>query len=200
MAAGSPLARCPSNSRISPVRPPESARRPLRRSSASASSLGRNAMGCDPRDRTRIDIARARCHDEPLGRSETHGGVNRQTARSRSHRGTAAQMADHKFQRIDGTLQEHSGTTRGPLATESVETVAAQLPLLDPRRRERVPRGGRFERGMERRVEARDRRHIRRETTLAHRLRPVPEDCAMARDRSSRRVGIESRHRSRRGG
>ena len=160
---------------------------------------GRNAMRCDPRDRSRIDIARARRHDESLGRRETHGGVNRETARSRGHRGTSTQMANHKSQRIDGTFQERRGTIRRPLATQPVEAIAAQLPVLDPRRRERVTRSGRFERGMERCVEAGDSRHIRREMT--QRI-----DCGQCRrivqrrEIVIRRVGIESRHRSRRGG
>ncbi len=36
----------------------------------------RDAMGCDPRDSSRIHIARTRGHHESLGRCETHGGVH----------------------------------------------------------------------------------------------------------------------------
>ena len=97
-----------------------------------------NATGCDPRDGSRIYVTWARRHHEPLGRGETHSGVNRAPTRSGGHRGTTAQMANHKSQRIDRTFQERSGTTRGPLATDSVEAVAAQVPLFDPRVRQCV--------------------------------------------------------------
>ena len=95
--------------------------------------VGCDAMGCDPRDSARIYIARARRHHEPLGRGEPHSGVNRATTCGGGHRGTAAQVADHESEGIDGTFQERGSTTRGPLATEPVEAVAPQAPLFDPR-------------------------------------------------------------------
>ena len=107
--------------------------------------VGCDAVGCDPRDSSRIYIARARRHHESLGRGETHGGVNRATTCGGGHRGTAAQVANHESEGTYGTFQERCSTTRGPLAAEPVEAVAAQAPPFDPRCRERVARGGGFE-------------------------------------------------------
>ena len=57
--------------------------------------VGCDAMGCDPRDGSRIYIARAPRHHESLGRGETHRGVHRATTPSGSDRGTVAQVANH---------------------------------------------------------------------------------------------------------
>ncbi len=52
--------------------------------------LGCDAMGCKPREGTRIDIAWARCHHKSFGRGETHGGIDRAATCSGGHGGSAA--------------------------------------------------------------------------------------------------------------
>jgi hypothetical protein len=69
-------------------------------------------MGREPRDGSRIYIAGPRRHDQSLGRGETHSGVDRAATRCGSHRGAAAQMANHQSQRTLGALQYRCSTSR----------------------------------------------------------------------------------------
>ena len=72
---------------------------------------GRNAVGCDPRDRSRIDVARPRRHHETFGWGESHRGVHRSPTRSSGRGGTTAQMANHESEGMRGTFQELCSTT-----------------------------------------------------------------------------------------
>jgi len=110
-----------------------------------------------PEEQSRVHRPAAGRHHEPVEGSETHGGVDAAPVEHRGQRRAGTEVAGHD---PAGARRQLLGAARGPRVGQTVEAVAAQRPAFPPPARQCVGVGRRRQGRVERRVEARDVRHV----------------------------------------
>ena len=115
-----------------------------------------------PQHQARVDAARPRGHHEALERRETHRRVDRPPTQDRAQRRPSSQVAAHNPQaRRRRRPHQRRRPPGDPRVRQPMEPVSPNAPSRTPIRGQRVRKRRVRQRGVERRVEARHRRHPR---------------------------------------
>ena len=137
------------------ARQPEQARAVLQRIGDLV--WGQALVLLQPRDQPGIDRPAAGGHDEPVEWGETHRGVDTAPV---EHRGERRARPEVTGDDAVGARRQLRGSPSRPRVGKPVEAVAAHAPEFTPRLRQRVGVGLGRQGRVERRVEARDVRHV----------------------------------------
>ena len=117
----------------------------------------------EPQEHPRVDRAGAGGHHQTLERREAHGGIDGAATQHSGERRAGAQMAGHDPEPRLRTREHLSRAPGRVCVREAVESVTTDAVSPAPFERDRVRRSSRWNRRMERRVEAGDARDARQQ-------------------------------------
>ena len=117
-------------------------------------------FACEVEQDARVDIARARPHDETFERRHAHRRVNAAPVVNGGDRCAVADVTDDRVERVDGDAELRGCLLRHVSVTRAVESVTTDAVLRRDIRVDRVRGCGGGNRGVERGVEHRNLRNM----------------------------------------